>query len=194
MNDDKNSNPDEQSPEAPPATDACADAFADPLTPEALDELRKRAAESDELRNSLLRTQADYENSLKRLERTMSDRTEHAIEEFAAELLPVIDNLSLALQAAEQHDTVDQILEGVRIVEKQLFDALDRHGVTPIATEQGQEFDPNVHEAMTLIPTAEQAPNTIVQEVQRGFYIKKRLLRPARVLVSAPPADNGDKE
>jgi molecular chaperone GrpE len=121
----------------------------------------------------------------------MADQTEHAIEEFAAELLPVIDNLARAIEAAEQHDSVSKILEGVQLVERELYRALERHGVSPVEVEKGQPFDPNEHEAMSTVTTKEQPPNTIVEVVQRGFHIKKRLLRPARVLVSAPPPEPG---
>jgi len=159
-------------------------------TPEMIAEWQRKAAEYDALYERLLRTRADFENARKRLERNMRDRANFAIEEFANELLPVADNLARAIQAAQHHDTIEKILEGVQLVEKQLYDALNRHGVTPIVTEKGQPFDPNIHEAVGAVPSADQPGSTIVQETQRGFMIHKRLLRPAKVLVSAPPGDD----
>ena len=183
---------DQQTSEATPA----AERDTAPLSTEELEAVRKKAAQYDELWDSHLRMRADYENARKRLEREMQERANFSIEEFAGELLPVADNLTRAIQAAKQHETVEKILEGVELVEKQLYDALARHGVTPVITEPGQVFDPNVHEAMSVVPAPEQDYNTIVQEIQRGFHIHQRLLRPARVIVSALQSDDekaGDK-
>ena len=156
------------------------------LSPADLEELKQKAAQYDEVLDRHLRMRADYENSQKRMEREMQERVNYAIEEFAGELLPVADNLARAIEAAVAHDSVGKILEGVQLVEKQLYDALARHGVTPFETQPGQAFDPNKHEAMSVIPAPDQPPNTIVEEMQRGFRIHQRLLRPARVIVNAP--------
>ena len=136
-----------------------------------------------------LRARADAENMRKLLERKMQEEVDHAIEDFAADLLPVADNLARAIQAALEHDSAEKILEGVQLVEKQLYDALSRHGVKPVEVEVGQQFDPNEQEAMTVIPSSEHPANKVVQELQRGFRIRNRLLRPARVVVSSGPPD-----
>ena len=162
-------------------------------TPEEIAKWECKAAEYDALYERLLRMRADFENARKRLERDMRDRANFAIEKFANELLPVADNLARAIQAAQHHDTMEKMLEGVQLVEKQLYDALNRHGVTPIVTEKGQPFDPNLHEAVGTVSGTDQPGSTIAQETQRGFMIHKRLLRPAKVLVSASPTDDDTK-
>lgn len=171
----------------PPAEDASR-------TPEDIQILAEKAAQYDELHDRLLRVQADYENSCKRMQRTMQEEIDHGIEGLAADLLPVCDNLTRAIRAAAEHDAVEKIREGVEMVEKQLYDALARHGVTPIETEPGQPFDPNQHEAMSVISAPGHAPNTIIEEMQRGFRIHKRLLRPARVVVGAPEPEENTSE
>ncbi len=143
----------------------------------------------DQLMERFLRARADAENMRKRLERKMQEEVDHAIEDFAADLLPVADNLARAIQAALEHDSAEKILEGVQLVEKQLYDALSRHGVKPVEVEVGQQFDPNEQEAMTMIPSDEHPANNVVQELQRGFRIRNRLLRPARVVVSSGPPE-----
>ncbi len=155
------------------------------LSVEELEELKQKAAQYDECVERSLRMRADFDNSQKRIVRETQARIDYAIELFAEELLPVSDNLARAILAAMEHDSVEKILEGVQLVEKQLHDTLSRHGVTPIETKPGQPFDPNEHQAMSVIPAPDQEPNTIVQEIQRGFRIHKRLLRPAHVIVSA---------
>ena len=156
------------------------------VTPEELEALRRKAGEHDELAEKHLRMRADFENSRKRLERGMQERAHFAIEEFAGELLPVADNLARAIEAARQHDTVEKILEGVELVEKQLYDTFARHGVTPVAAAVGQPFDHNFHEAMGTVCAPDQPANIIMQVIQRGFMIHERLLRPAQVMVSVP--------
>ena len=180
-----------QPDDMPEDTQADGDApDATPLTPDEIEVLKRKASEADDLKDKMLRMRAETENTRKRMERVMQERVAYAIEEFATELLPVSDNLTRAIQAAAEHDSVDKILEGVQLVEKQLFDAFKRHGVTPVEIHPGDAFDANVHEALSMVPMDGQAPNTIVQEVQRGFYINQRLLRPARVLVSAPKLED----
>lgn len=156
---------------------------------EELRELRRKATEYDILFDRLKRVTADYLNAQKRLEREMQERANHAIEAFALELLPVADNLARAIQAAREHATVENILDGVQLVEKQLHDALAHHGVTPVDAECGHLFDPTVHEAIGVLPSDEYEPNRILEEIQKGFQLHERLLRPSRVVVSKPPED-----
>jgi len=167
-----------------------ADVFE--ATPEAIAELRQKAAEYDALEDRLKRVTADYQNSQKRLERQAVDRVAFAIEDFARELLVVSDDLSRAIQATREHETVEGILEGLDLVEKHLFSVLERHGVTPVDTNKGDVFDPDIHEAVSLIETDAHEPNRVVETVQRGFRIHKRLLRPTRVIVSAEPKNQPD--
>lgn len=171
--------------DSPPEETKSQDEGAEAVTPEQIASLQRKAAECDELTDRVLRMRADFENSRKRLERGMQERADYAIEKFAGELLPVADNLARAIEAAQHHDTLEQILEGVQLVEKQLYDALAKHGITPITTEPGQPFDHNLHEALSTAPAPGQPANTIIHVIQHGFMIHQRLLRPAKVIVSA---------
>ena len=166
---------------------------ATPATPAELVELRKKAKECDDLVNRLKRVTADYQNSQKRLQRQTDERVAYAIEEFARELLVVSDDLSRAITATKEHQTVEAIQDGLQIVENHLYAVLDRHGVTPITTKVGESFNPEQHEAMAIVESDEMEPNRIAEEYQKGFLIHERLLRAARVIVttekkSAPEA------
>jgi len=184
--------PNEETPER--AEEATRQDETPPPTPEELADLRGKAAECDALEEKLKRVAADFLNSQKRLERLADERVAYAIEEFARELLVVSDDLARAVSAARERQTVEAILDGLRIVEKHLYDVLERHGVTVVETETGKPFDPELHEAISVVPSREYEPNHIVEEIQKGFLIHKRLLRPARVIVSAEAQAEGSEE
>ncbi len=169
--------PDEPAPVAP----------AGPAAPtaEELAELRRKAADHDQLMDRLKRVTADYLNSQKRLERRAEERAAYAIEAFARELLLVADDLANAIKAAREHRPDDSVSAGLEIVEKHFYLILSRHGITPIETKVGEPFDSNGHEAITLVQTDEMEPGRVVEELQRGFRLHGRVLRPARVAVSA---------
>ena len=156
-------------------------------SPEELAELRRKAAEHDRLMDRIKRITADYLNSQKRIERQMEERCEYAVETFARELLVVSDDLARAIAATEEHLTVEAILEGLHIVEQHLSSVLERYGITPLDAQPSSPFNPEFHEAISVTETEELEPNRIVEEVQKGFLIHKRLLRAARVVVSAKP-------
>jgi molecular chaperone GrpE len=178
----KPSEPDPQAPVPAEAPDQPAP------TAEELADLRRKAADHDQLMNRLKRVTADYLNSQKRLERRAEERAAYAIESFARELLPVADDLARAIKAAHQHQPV---LAGLELVEKHLYDALARHGITRIETKIGEPFDSNGHEAISVVETEDLEPGRVVEELQRGFRLHGRVLRPARVSVSA--AKQGDE-
>ena len=139
----------------------------------------------------LLRTTADLDNFRKRAKRDVDEARIDARGRVLKEMLPVIDNLERALDHAESGaegngKDVTGIIEGIKLVMRQFGQALERCDVTPVATEGS--FDPNVHEAIGQIETADQPPGSIVQVMQRGYRIGERLLRPALVVVAkAPP-------
>jgi len=132
----------------------------------------------------LLRLAADFENYKKRAARERSEYVALANERLIAELLPILDDLERALSAAEQHQEA-QLEEGVRLVHRSLAALLERHGVTPIETD-GQ-FDPHVHEALLSQPS-EAKEGAVLDVVQKGYKLGERVVRPARVVVAAPPA------
>ncbi len=137
-----------------------------------------------------LRAQADLENYRKRAQREREDLARFANENLLREILPVADNLHRALEHARQEGGGNGgLLQGVELTLTQLAKTLEKFGVVAIAA-RGAAFDPAWHEAMGQVETAEHPPNTVVQELQPGYKLNERLLRPALVMVAkAPPAE-----
>jgi molecular chaperone GrpE len=153
---------------------------------EDLESLRARATERDQFLSLLKRTQADFENYQKRNQRERDQERRFAAAALAIDLLPVLDNLERATAAAQQAGETGPLVQGVSMVHGQLLDLLRRHGITPIDA-LGQPFDPNLHSAVMQQPSSDVAPNTVLQVLEQGFMHHDRVLRPARVVVSAPP-------
>lgn len=145
-------------------------------------------AEAEKNRDLLLRTQADAENMKKRLEREKADFLKFANENLIKDLLPVLDNLERALGYADK-DVVDQegVLEGVRLTYEGLRNVLEKFGVTPVSA-LGEHFDPNFHEAVMQKEDPDVEGNTILEEIQKGYLLNDRLIRPSMVVVSRAPA------
>ena len=131
----------------------------------------------------LLRLQADFDNFRKRTLREKSDIYKRANEELMEELLPVIDHMDMALQAAADHDAPEAFTSGFSLVGEQLVSALKKSGLTAIETEE-KEFDPNLHEALSQLPSDDVESGHIMIQVRRGFMLGDRLLRPAQVIVA----------
>jgi molecular chaperone GrpE len=139
---------------------------------------------ADENWDRYLRTAAELENVRKRAARDMENARKFALERFATELLAVRDSLEMGLEAAEGANVTD-LIEGSRATLKQLVSTMERFGVTEVDPE-GEPFDPTLHEAMTVQPSAEVEPNTVLTVFQKGYTLNGRLLRPARVMVAGP--------
>lgn len=154
---------------------------------ERLAEAERRAEESQKDR---LRALADYDNLRKRTEKDITRIKKYALEAFATELLEVKDNLERSLSGAEDMD--ESMLEGVRLTLKSLEQVFDRFGITE-APAAGQPFDPERHQAISTLKTAEHAPHTVVEVVQKGYLLNDRLLRPAMVVVAAAEEAPGEK-
>jgi molecular chaperone GrpE len=141
----------------------------------------------------LLRTAAEFENFKKRALKDKEDMQKFGNERLLRDFLPVADNLERALDHADQHD-LKQVIEGVRLVQKQLESALGKHGVTGFSAV-GKPFDPTQHEAL-MQQESDEPPNTVVSEMARGYKLNDRLIRPAAVVVakprSLPPASDGN--
>lgn len=154
----------------------------------ALEAAEAKAAENWE---RFLRATAEQDNIRKRAERDIDQARKFAVERFAKDLLGVLDSLDLGLQSAakgEEGAQAEALLEGMRLTLKMFGDTLGRHGIQVMAP-QGEPFDPSKHEAMTAVPSAEHAPNTVIEVVQKGYLLNERVLRPAMVVVSqAPPS------
>ena len=153
-----------------------------------LEALRK---ERDALAERELRMLAEFENFRKRASREALEVRERAQGQLLGELLPVLDNLERALDAAEHHDE-GKVLGGVRMVRDMFVALLRRAGVEEIQTV-GAAFDPHVHDAVVMQPS-EQEEGTVTAVLERGFRQGDRVLRPARVVVSAGPAEAGGRE
>src|SRR5690348_6086586 len=140
------------------------------------------AAEVDD---RLLRLAADFDNYKKRAARERQEYVAFANERILKELIPILDDLERALSAAEQHEEA-QLEEGVRLVHRALAGLLERHGVAAIETDG--KFDPHVHEALLSQPS-EAEEGSVIDVVQKGYKLGDRVVRPARVVVAAPPAE-----
>jgi len=151
-------------------------------------ELEERLRQAED---RVLRIAADADNFRKRMEREKQEATRYANERFIGALLPVIDNLERALEHAEDGRHPDGLTEGVRMTLKSLQDTLAKFGCTPIES-QGKVFDPKFHEAVYREETTAYPSNTIVRELQRGYLLNDRLLRPAMVVVACSPNRNAD--
>lgn len=166
---------------------ADAEAPADNATP-ANEQAAVQALEAQlqQLRDDYLRAQAEVQNTRRRAEEDVAKARKFGIEGFAEHLLPVIDSLEAALNV--QNATAEQLREGSEATLRQLLSALERNKVTPIAPAQGDRFDPNLHQAISVAPAPEGAalpPNSIVTVLQKGYLIAERVLRPALVTVTA---------
>lgn len=146
-------------------------------------------AENAQLRDDFLRAKAETENARKRAQNEISSARRYALENFASELLTVRDSLDLAraVDLKEAQGVVDRVVEGLELTLRQLDSIFDRFSIYEISPAVGDRLDPEAHQAMSLIETAEVAPNHIFQVVQKGYRLNDRLLRPARVLVAKVP-------
>ncbi len=149
---------------------------------EELESLRK---EKDELYDKYLRLNAEFENFRKRMQKEAERFKELANEAIIKELLLVVDNFERALQSAEGGST-EGFVEGVKLIYKQLKDVLSRFGVEEIEAVD-REFDPNLHEAIMQVDH-EEKDNIVVQEVQKGYKLKGKLIRPSKVVVARKKA------
>ncbi|MDT8440905.1 MAG: nucleotide exchange factor GrpE [Desulfuromonadales bacterium] len=150
-----------------------------------------REAQTEAARNwdLYLRERADLENVRKRTQREKQEAIRFANDRLLKELLPVLDNLERAVEHAGQQTEEQQgLLEGVSMTITLFNKVLTDFGLTPIVAA-GTTFDPNLHQAMGQVETAEQPPNTVVITLQKGYLLNERLLRPALVMVAKPPVD-----
>ena len=141
-------------------------------------------AERDELYDRLLRKQAEFDNYKKRVERERSEYVQFASAELMRELLNAMDSFDLAIHNAGSDSSAgDTMLRGLDLIYKQFQDTLARFGLKAIEA-RGQTFDPNLHQAVSTVPTDDVAENTVVDELRKGYMLNGRLLRPVMVSVS----------
>ncbi len=154
-----------------------------------LEELQQKA---DENWDRYLRAAAEVENVRKRAARDVENARKFALESFGRELLAVKDSLEMGLAAAEAADAAS-LREGSEATLKLLTTTLERFGIVEVDPE-GEPFDPELHEAMTMQPSAEVEPGSVLTVIQKGYTLNGRLLRPARVIVAAEPPETAADE
>lgn len=177
-------------------TETAAEAAPGAAAADAAELVAKLRAEKDVLHDRLLRKQAELENFRKRAQREREDFLQHATADLIRALLPTLDGFDRALQHRDA-DVPEQFYQGMELIHKELTDVLTRAGLTPIET-LGKDFDPHLHQAVETVEAEEHRDQEIVEELQRGYKFKQRLLRPAIVKVAvashAGAAGAGDGE
>ncbi len=144
-----------------------------------------------ELKEQALRSHAEAQNARRRAEQDVEKARKFALEKFVNELLPVADNLERALAAGDAEDESQKaVLEGVALTHKSLLDTLKKFQVEPVEPE-GEPFDPQLHQAMSMVPSPDVEPNTVLTVFQKGYTLYGRLVRPAMVVVSSAPPNEG---
>ncbi len=148
------------------------------------EELARLQEDLGAARDAELRAIADAQNVARRAEQDVEKARKFALERFTGELLPVIDNLERALEATEGGDeSVKAIAEGVELTLKSFLDVLAKFNIE-VVDPRGEPFDPNLHQAMTMVENPDVEPNTVIDVMQKGYTLNTRLVRPAMVIVS----------
>ena len=146
-------------------------------------ELIQAKAKTDEHYDHLLRLQADFDNYRKRTQKEKTEIIKYASERVIGDLLPVLDNFERAVSAAQINPDFSAFSQGVEMILRQLQTALSKEGLKAIEAI-GQPFDPNLHDAVLRVESEEHPENTVVDELQKGYYLKEKVLRPSMVKVS----------
>ncbi|PYY10778.1 MAG: nucleotide exchange factor GrpE [Acidobacteria bacterium] len=142
--------------------------------------------ERDALLDRLARLQAEFENYRKRNAREQAEFREYAVADAVKNFLPILDNFDLALRSQKTESTDPALRSGIELIRKQMDDVLSRLGVQAIPA-QGSTFDPRVHEAIEMVESPDHGDHEVIDELQRGYKLKERLLRPAMVRVATNP-------
>lgn len=184
--------PDAQQPETQQPEAGAADATeqsGNEVTIESLSaEIGVLQARIADQSDSVLRAQAEVQNIRRRAERDVENAHKFALDKFSSDLLPVIDSLERALEAADSldHEGVKGMKDGVELTLKMFVDTLAKHGVEQISP-MGEPFNPEYHQAMSMVPNPDMEPNSVMAVMQKGYILKGRLVRPAMVVVSKAP-------
>jgi len=157
-----------------------------------VERLAELEADGKQLHDQYLRALAEFDNYRKRVERDLELNRRLAVEAFMQDLLPVLDDFERGLQAAGCGETAESVQKGISLILRRLREVCQRHGLTEFSC-MGQEFDPRRAEAVSFVHSDEHKPNTVVQELCKGYECQGRVLRPARVVVAkerpAQPAE-----
>lgn len=151
-------------------------------------ELEEARAESEAATDKLMRLAAEFDNYKKRNIKEQESIRKYAAQNLIKELLPILDNLERAIDSANESNEVNSLIDGVKMILKQLYTVLEKEGVSVIKAV-GETFDPNFHEAVVHVPSDEYPENVIVQEYQKGYILHDRIIRPSMVAVSKGPVE-----
>jgi len=164
-------------------------------TVEALEaKLAEVQAKADDNWDQLVRARAEMENIRRRSERELVNAHKYALEKFAQELLPVIDSMEMGVLAAQDESAdVSKLREGTEMTLKMFETAIEKFGIKSVHPH-GEAFNPEHHQAMTMIDSDEHEPNMIIDVMQKGYLLNERLVRPAMVVVSSANSGSGEKE
>lgn len=154
------------------------------------DDIERLTAERDDMRDRFMRALADAENARKRGERDRREAEQYGGSKLARDMLPVFDNLQRALDVVtdEQRESGKALIDGIELTMRELLSVFKKHGIEPISPENGDQFDPQLHQAMFEAPVPGTKAGEIIQVMGQGFMLHDRLLRPAQVGVSSTPA------
>lgn len=154
----------------------------EPETPE--DIIQRLELEVATAKEDVLRAAAEAQNSRRRADQDVEKARKFALERFVSDLLPVVDNLERAMSAIDSEDDKSKsVLEGIELTYKSFIDTLSRYQVV-VVDPVGEPFDPEVHQAMSMVPNPDAEPNTVIDVFQKGYVLNGRLVRPAMVVVS----------
>jgi molecular chaperone GrpE len=168
---------------SPPVDSATADALTQEIT-ELTQRLAAAEAKAAEHRDAMLRAIAETDNVRRRTERDLENAHKFALERFTQELLPVIDSLEMGLQAAQAQDvSIASLQQGSELILKKFESLLGKFNVAAI-NPLDQPFNPELHQAVSMVPVPDKAPNTVVSVLQKGYTLNDRLVRPAMVVVA----------
>lgn len=157
-------------------------------------QLADAQAKADDNWDQLVRARAEMENIRRRSERELVNAHKYALEKFAQELLPVIDSMEMGVLAAQDESAdVAKLREGTEMTLKMFETAIDKFGIKSVHPH-GEAFNPDHHQAMTMIDSQEHEPNTVIDVMQKGYLLNERLVRPAMVVVSSANSGSGEKE
>ncbi len=160
-----------------------AETFAEKPDTLGLPDLKKLKAERDQYYEQWLRANAELDNSRKRMQREAEQAARYQDIPLIRDLMPAFDNLGRSIAAAEKDGNVESLLTGLRMVSKNVEEVFAKHSAKVIPTV-GSTFDPNLHDALMQVPTADHPPMTVIQEVERGYTLHERVIRPAKVIVA----------
>jgi molecular chaperone GrpE len=204
MTDVNDASSDDATPDKPAETDDLAQAQESEASKPVSDEPSETDADTDEdsdnalaaakseaekYRDMALRAEAEMQNLRRRSERDVQNAHKFGAERLIQNLLPVVDSLEKAVEASQQAETAedDPQLEGLKLCLKLFTDVLTKEGIE-VVDPLGQPFDPNVHEALSMIENPDMEPNSVMAVIQKGYRLHERLVRPAMVMVSKAPA------